>query len=169
MTSRKSKTQTDTIQGGAIRLDIVPPDSPEARACREAYFDELARRFAEGFDPEAGKASRDDDMRPPSGVFIVARREGVPVGCGGFTRLEGEFAEMKRVWTSPEARGLGIARRILRELERLAAEAGYRAIRLDTHGSLGEAHALYRGEGYREIGRYNDNPYAQLWFEKRLG
>lgn len=170
MTDRRPKIQADAASGGvAIDLDIESPSSPDARACREAYFDELARRFAEGFDPEAGKASLDDDMRLPSGAFIVARRGGVPVGCGGLARLDDEFAEVKRVWTSPKARGLGIARLVLRELERLAAEAGYRAIRLDTNGTLKEAHAFYRGENYREIERYNDNPYAHLWFEKRLG
>jgi len=41
-------------------------------------------------------------------------------------------------------------------------------VRLDTNGSLGEALRLYRDCGYREIPRYNHNPYAQHWFEKTL-
>jgi ribosomal protein S18 acetylase RimI-like enzyme len=41
-------------------------------------------------------------------------------------------------------------------------------VRLDTNGTLAEAQALYRKAGYREIERYNDNPYADFWFEKIL-
>ena len=43
-----------------------------------------------------------------------------------------------------------------------------KTLRLDTNRALTEAHALYRSEGYREIARFNDNPYADHWFEKRL-
>lgn len=153
---------------GELVLDVKKPDSADALACRLAYFGELARRFAQGFDLEAGKAARDDDMRGPGGIFLVARIDGEPVGCGGFCRFDSERAEVKRMWTAPGARGLGIARRILRELERRAAEAGYSAIRLDTNRALGPAIAFYRSEGYAEIPRYSDNPYADYWFEKTL-
>lgn len=157
------------IRAGEVELRIEPPGSRDARACRAAYFEELARRFEEGFDPAAGKTAQDEGMRPPSGAFVVARLDGEPAGCGGFARLDRETAEIKRMWTSPAARGLGVARRVLGELERLAAGAGFRVIRLDTNRVLREAQAFYRSEGYREIARYNDNPYAHLWFEKRLG
>ena len=73
------------------------------------------------------------------------------------------------MWTAPSARGLGVARRTLRRLEGSAREAGLTTLRLDTNKALTEAHALYRKEGYREVGRFNDNPYAHHWFEKRLG
>ena len=66
------------------------------------------------------------------------------------------------------ARGLGIARRVVRTLEAAAPEAGLKTLRLDTNRALTEAHALYRKEGYREIARFDDNPYADHWFEKRL-
>ena len=72
------------------------------------------------------------------------------------------------MWTAPSARGLGVARRMLRQLEGAAREAGLTTLRLDTNKALTEAHALYRKEGYREVGRFNDNPYAHHWFEKRL-
>lgn len=151
-----------------VTLDLETPDSADALACRAAYFEELARLFSEGFDRAAGQAARDDDMRPPTGAFVLARRDGTPVGCGGFCRFDERSAEVKRMWTSPTARGLGVARRILREIERRAREAGYASIRLDTNRALREAIAFYRKEGYREIARYNDNPYADYWFEKPL-
>jgi ribosomal protein S18 acetylase RimI-like enzyme len=57
---------------------------------------------------------------------------------------------------------------MLAELERCAAEAGARAVRLDTNHNLVEAIALYRASGYVEIGRFNEEPFADHWFEKSL-
>jgi ribosomal protein S18 acetylase RimI-like enzyme len=72
------------------------------------------------------------------------------------------------MWTAPEARGQGVARRVLHELEALARDAGIETLRLDTNRVLVEAQAMYRRAGYREIPRYNDNPYAHHWFERNL-
>jgi ribosomal protein S18 acetylase RimI-like enzyme len=72
------------------------------------------------------------------------------------------------MWTAPAARGQGVARRMLGELEKLARKAGYRKIFLDTNRSLTEAQKLYRRQGFVETARYNDNPYADFWFEKDL-
>ena len=83
--------------------------------------------------------------------------------------LGDKVGEIKRVWSSPALRGTGMATRIMDRLEQLAREAGYGRLRLDTNGALTEAQAMYRKRGYREIARYNDNPYAQHWFEKDLG
>jgi ribosomal protein S18 acetylase RimI-like enzyme len=57
---------------------------------------------------------------------------------------------------------------LLEALEQRAAEHGFEAVRLDTNRALDEAKAMYRSAGYVEIARYNDNPYANHWFEKRL-
>ena len=72
------------------------------------------------------------------------------------------------MWTAPEARGLGVARRIIAVVETSAREAGLTTLRLDTNRALTEAQALYRKLGFVEIERYNGNPYANHWFEKRL-
>ena len=76
--------------------------------------------------------------------------------------------EIKRMWVSPDARGMGVARRILARLEQAARENGWTLVRLDTNRTLAEAQLMYRKAGYREIPRYNDNPYADYWFEKEL-
>jgi ribosomal protein S18 acetylase RimI-like enzyme len=73
------------------------------------------------------------------------------------------------MWVEPEARGLGLGRRLLRELERHAADAGAPAVRLETNKTLSEAIRLYRSAGYDEVAAFNDEPYAHHWFEKRLG
>jgi L-amino acid N-acyltransferase YncA len=72
------------------------------------------------------------------------------------------------MWVAPSTRGLGLGRRLLTELERLARDHGARMIRLETHRSLSEAIALYRSAGYHEVPPFNDEPYAHHWFEKRL-
>jgi GNAT superfamily N-acetyltransferase len=107
-------------------------------------------------------------MAPPAGRFIVARLDGEPVGCGALKRVDERVGEIKRVWVAKPVRGLGVARRMLWKLEAAALEMGLATLRLDANKTLTEAHALYRKEGYREVERFNDNPYAHLWFEKRL-
>ncbi len=72
------------------------------------------------------------------------------------------------MWVDPEARGLGLGRRLLGELERQAGKAGARVVHLETNRALIEAIRLYRSSGYREVPAFNDEPYAHHWFEKEL-
>jgi len=144
------------------------PEGPDARWCLGQYYRELDARFDGGFDPGVKAYAGNDDARPPAGLFVIARRDGRPAGCGSFFRRDGTNGEIKRMWVAPDARGMGVARHILGTLEAAARAAGVAAIRLDTNASLKEAQALYRKAGYAEIARFNDNPYAHHWFEKRL-
>jgi DNA-binding MarR family transcriptional regulator len=156
------------IRAASVNVAADEPDSPDARLCLTAYFRELAARFEGGFDIGAESSAPVADMAPPSGLFVIARIDGDPVGCGGLKRVNKATGEVKRVWTAPSARGLGVARRMLRALETAARESRLKTLRLDTNRALTEAHALYRSEGYQEIARFNDNPYADHWFEKQL-
>jgi DNA-binding MarR family transcriptional regulator/ribosomal protein S18 acetylase RimI-like enzyme len=156
------------IRAASVKVAAEAPDTADARLCLSTYFSELAARFETGFDAGADDSARVEDMTPPSGLFVIARLDGDAVGCGGFKRVDKATGEIKRVWTAPSARGLGVARRMLRALEAAAREAGVKTLRLDTNRALTEAHALYRSEGYLEIARFNDNSYAHHWFEKRL-
>ena len=72
------------------------------------------------------------------------------------------------MWVAPDARGLGLGRRILAELEAQARSAGVEILHLETNETLVEAIALYRRNGFVEVPAFNDEPYAQHWFEKRL-
>jgi GNAT superfamily N-acetyltransferase len=147
-----------------IEIAVEAPDSPDARACLAAYFAELDRRFEGGFDPGTKGYSDPED----AGALCLARRDGKAVACGAVKRIDGATAEIKRMWVSPGARGQGVAKALLAALEAEAAKLGAVRIVLDTNKALREAHALYRRAGYREIARFNDNPYAHFWFEKRL-
>jgi DNA-binding MarR family transcriptional regulator/GNAT superfamily N-acetyltransferase len=155
------------IGAGSVKVAAESLGSANARVCLDAYFHELAARFEGGFD-RTNDHARVDDMTSPTGLFLIARLEGDAVGCGGFKRVDKTTGEIKRVWTAPAARGMGVARRILRTLEAAARERGLKTLRLDTNRALTEARALYRSEGYEEVARFNDNPYAHYWFEKRL-
>jgi ribosomal protein S18 acetylase RimI-like enzyme len=72
------------------------------------------------------------------------------------------------MFTVPEARSRGHARRLLEGLEDAARELGFRVARLDSGPHQQHAVALYRSAGYRDVPDYNGNPYATYWGEKRL-
>jgi len=152
----------------AVDIAAADPASPQAQHCLRRYFAELAVRFPGGFDLSRDGTGNSADLAPPDGCLLIARLAGEPVGCAGLRPLEPGVGEIKRMWVAPGARGCGIGRRFLGELEQLARRRGMRALRLDTHSSLGEALGLYRSCGFREIARFNDNPYAHHWFEKIL-
>lgn len=157
------------LRAATVQFSRVQPDSPEAAAALASYFAELDRRFDTGFDTSAGGAGSDAAaMTPPNGVFLTMDTDRDVVGCGGVQRLDEQTAEVKRMWVHPDWRGLGLGARLLMKLEDEASQLGQRRVVLDTNGSLTEAIALYGRAGYRPIERYNDNPYAQHWFEKVL-
>jgi len=155
------------LSAGLVELEPVDPASRDGDACLNAYFVELARRFEGGFD-HATSLIGTDELRPPAGLFVVARLRGEAVACGGLVFYGAKTADVKRMWVHESVRGLGIARRLLGELERRAAAAGVRRIRLETNGALTEAISLYRSAGYEEVEAFNAEPYAHHWFEKKL-
>jgi DNA-binding MarR family transcriptional regulator/GNAT superfamily N-acetyltransferase len=156
------------IRAAAVEVGIEPPDSRDARWCLAEYFRELAARFETGFDPARSNPARDEEMTPPAGFFALARLDGDPIGCGALKCRDQTTGEIKRMWTAPAVRGLGVARRILRTLEAAARGCGLTTLRLETNRALNEAQALYRKEGYQEVAPFNDEAYAHHWFEKRL-
>ncbi|WP_181803347.1 bifunctional helix-turn-helix transcriptional regulator/GNAT family N-acetyltransferase [Streptomyces shenzhenensis] len=156
------------LTAGTVTLDVVDPDHPDARHCLLAYFAELQERFDTGFDPERSLLPDAGELRPPRGLFLVARLHGEPVGCAGVKLPSGAPAEIKRMWVAPRARRLGLARRFLTELEARAARQGYDTLRLDTNKTLSAAISLYHSFGFQEVPAFNDEPYAHHWFEKPI-
>jgi DNA-binding MarR family transcriptional regulator/GNAT superfamily N-acetyltransferase len=152
----------------AVEIRRVDPNHPDARQCFRAYFAELDRRSESGFDPGAGISAEPHELTPPAGCLLIAYLHAEPVGCGAVKHHPGEPSEIKRMWVSETARGLGLGRRLLEELEARAAESGASMARLETNRALVEAIALYRSAGYREVPAFNDEPFADHWFEKAL-
>jgi DNA-binding MarR family transcriptional regulator/GNAT superfamily N-acetyltransferase len=156
------------ITTARVAIAPIDPSDPQAQQCLRAYFSELDRRFEVGFDPARSISAHDDELRPPAGLLVLVWLRERPVGCGALKFHADEPAELKRMWVAESARRLGIGRRLLSELERLATTHGARTVRLETNGMLTEAIALYRSAGYVEVPAFNDEPYAHHWFEKQL-
>jgi DNA-binding MarR family transcriptional regulator len=156
------------LRATSVRIDEADPASADGRRCLAAYFAEIDDRFEDGFDAVASLPAGDAELRPPAGLLLVARLGADPVGCGAVL-FGSRAAQIKRMWVAPDARGLGLGRRLLGELETRAAERGARRVRLETNRALPEAIALYRSAGYAEVEAFNAEPYAHHWFEKRLG
>lgn len=173
LTERQRERLTDAlatadllVRAATVDLRRVEPGAPEAQAAMAAYFAELDRRFPGGFDP--GPPSYDDLGAERRGAFALATSDGEPVACGGVRDLGDGVAEIKRMWVHDGWRGAGLGSRLLRHLEEGARELGYGVVRLDTNGTLTEAVAMYARAGYAAVERYNDNPYAEHFFEKAL-
>jgi GNAT superfamily N-acetyltransferase len=156
------------LRAGEVALEPTDPEHPDAIRCFAAYFAELDWRSETGFDQEASVKVHPEEVRPPRGLVLVARLRGEAVGCAALRLHRDAWCEIKRMWVAESARGLGIGRRLLGALEARARDHGARVARLDTNHNLVEAIALYRSAGYVEIPRFNDEPFADHWFEKRL-
>ena len=152
-----------------IQIAAVDPASQAAQQCLHSYFAELALRFEGGFDPGPGATINLAAYNAPHGCFLVADCDALPLGCVGLAGNGTTLAEVKRLWITPAARGLGLASRLMQAVETRAVALGITRLRLDTNRSLTHAIAMYRAKGWTEIARYNDNAYADHWFEKALG
>jgi DNA-binding MarR family transcriptional regulator/GNAT superfamily N-acetyltransferase len=162
------RTVERMLTNSAVEIRAVDPNDADARQCVRAYFAELDRRSDSDLTSDDTLPTEPDELRPPAGDFLVAYLHREPVGCGGVKHHSDAISELKRIWVSESARGLGLGRRILTELESLAADRGAKRLRLDTNRNLVEAIAMYRSTGYREIPAFNDEPFAHHWFEKKL-
>jgi len=151
-----------------VEIRQIDPTAPDARECLRSYFAELERRSAMPFDPNVGATAKPNEVRPPAGLFLLAYLRDAPVGCGALKHFADGVSDIKRMWVAEAARGLGLGRRLLTELEARAGEHGTRIVRLETSRFLTEAIALYVSAGYVEVPAFNDEPFADHWFEKRL-
>ncbi|HEX7091328.1 MAG TPA: helix-turn-helix domain-containing GNAT family N-acetyltransferase [Longimicrobiales bacterium] len=156
------------LKVSATVIERVDPASQAARWCVARYFAELAERFEAGFDPARSISADDDELRPPRGAFLVATADGEPLACGCVKVVSPGVGSIKRMWVAPAMRGLGLGRRILEALESEARALGLGTLRLETNRALVEARRLYERAGYVEVAPFNDDPYADHWFEKRL-
>lgn len=135
---------------------------------------ELDRALAGPYRPEQRHALSFDQLFDENVLFFQARLGGAVVGCGGVAFYAG-FAEVKRMFTRPEARRQGVAMAVLRHLETEARSAGYSVLRLETGIHQLESLALYERAGFERcepFGEYRSlSPGAietSVFFEKRV-
>ncbi|MET9290475.1 GNAT family N-acetyltransferase [Streptomyces sp. NPDC003077] len=132
-------------------------DDPDAVALDALVQQEYARRYGEGdltpLDPQM--------FAPPHGRYLIAYEDGRPLATGGWRSQEKNDegyadgdAEIKRMFVVAQARGRGLARRILAELEADARAAGRTRMVLETGTKQPEAIALYTSSGYVPVEKF---------------
>ncbi|HVM57510.1 MAG TPA: GNAT family N-acetyltransferase [Gaiellaceae bacterium] len=150
-------------------VEGVAFDADEITALVEAQQAEMRELYSG--EADIGPTREAAMFVEPDGVFLVVRDEGRAIGCGGVCRFDGTRAELKRMYVAPEARGRGLGRLLLVELEAEARRLGYAGIVLETGDRQPEALGLYASAGYERIPCYG--VYAtralSLCFEKTLG
>src|ERR671919_530087 len=164
---------------GAGLITVEPSESDKrvrtarltsAGLAERAVLDQLSDALALSFLTPLDEGQRDRLVSAMSEVerLLTATLRSEPIGCGALKFHDDKPTELKRMWVAPSARGLGIGRRILAELEAEALRNGSRVVRLETNKSLTEAITLYRSSGYVEVDAFNEEPHAHHWFEKPL-
>jgi GNAT superfamily N-acetyltransferase len=146
------------MQDRVVRIDVLPYDHPDSLALIEEIQQEYVVRYGGPDDTPVDPAQ----FAPPEGLFLVAYLDdGEAVACGGWRVHGTDAVELKRMYVSPRARGRGLARAVLAELERRALAAGYRGVVLESGQRQPEALALYASTGYTPVpkfGYYADAP-----------
>ena len=149
-----------------IEFRREPAGSPAARTLLTAMEQEMFDLYDMPTMPTPASA---EDLEPPNGgAYVVGWEDGRAAAGGALKRIEPGVAEIKRMYVLPDARGRGLARRLLAAIEDTARELGYERVRLDTGASQPHARALYESAGFRDIPDYNGNPFAAYWGEKAL-
>ena len=151
-----------------LNLETARLDDPAAVALATASVTEIDSRY--GGQPGSGGKPRPEEFVAPDGTFLVAQLDGTPVGCGGFSRLDSDTAEVRRMYVAPEARGQGISRALLHRLLAIAHDLGYSRARLETGHRQHEAIGLYQSAGFTLIpcwGPFVDDPKS-VCFELEL-
>lgn len=135
-------------------------DTSGALAIVHAASDELQQRYGGEAD---NKHLRVDELRPPLGLFLVARREhqlAGGVGLRPISDLDHHFGEVKRLWVRPDLRRDGIGITLMNEVERHAKELGYATLFLETGFAQPEALALYQSHGWTKIDQYPSGAFS---------
>lgn len=152
----------------------VAPWSTEAHAVLTAYFRDIVSRAYRraATDTEVAAAMRaepSDDLCPPGGLLLLARHDGIVLGCAGLRLLPAGIGEVTRVFVLPQARRRGVGQLLLEAVEDAAYRHGVTRLRLDTSDHLTEARQMYARNGYQEVAPFNDGMNANLWLGKTLG
>ena len=116
--------------------------------------------FGEDVDVDAmldGSMSKLDAYMPPEGQLLLAKVDGSAAGVVFLKKLREDACEVKRMYVRPGYRGKRIGYTLLQQLIFNAESAGYKSILLDSGRFMGQAHALYKSVGFKEIDRYPES------------
>jgi DNA-binding MarR family transcriptional regulator/GNAT superfamily N-acetyltransferase len=170
--------QEALIQSLAIARSILTQQrTPMVRIIRLSKMDDQALRLINEYYEATNVTQRDAPttikkiIRDSAAGVWLAYLDDRAVGCVVLKTLASmpAAAECKRLYVKPEARGLGLANRMLDLLETFARKRGVAWIYLDSFDALTAAVALYKKRGYVRCDRYNNNPQATIFLRKRIG
>lgn len=133
-----------------MEIRVVTYDHPDAVRLIEEVQQEYVVRYGGPDGTQVDPA----EFSPPLGLFLVGYLDGAPVTCGGWRAHSDGSVELKRMYVVPAARGRGLARALLAELELTAKRAGHRRLVLETGLAQPEAIALYRSSGYTDVPKF---------------
>jgi putative acetyltransferase len=151
-----------------LTVAAEPFDSADARRLIAALDAHLSSRYAP--DQMFGRNLRPEHLEPGLGTFVIARVDGLAIGCGALRRRDATTGEVKRMYVEPERRGQGVAKQILEHLEAAAQDMGAQRLVLETGIHQTEAIGLYRRAGFSSIscfGEYEGSP-TSVCFEKTI-
>jgi GNAT superfamily N-acetyltransferase len=152
-----------------LEFRTCPADEEPAAALVQGMRDEIAAIY-DGLDLDGPQMPRAGpyELGSPGGTFVVGYEGDLAICCGGVKRLPDGACEIKRMFVIDAARGRGVARALLAELERRARDLGYTVARLDTGPRQTRARRMYERAGYVPIENFNANPVATFFGEKPL-
>jgi putative acetyltransferase len=148
-------------------ISVDTPDQPEVLALLQQSDAQMVSLYP----PESNHLLDVHALKRPEVTFLVARVDGRIVGCGAIVQMADDWAEIKRMFVVPAARGRQLGRRLLEALETAARHRGLQLLRLETGVRQPEAIALYRSAGFKDIGPfgiYQPDPLS-IFMEKPLG
>lgn len=157
-----------TMHDDTLRLAEADPQGAEALALLAEAAAEARALYPELHDPMAPPPT--NAPTPPRGCYLLAWRQGVPVGMGAHRPLDAHTTELRRMFVTRAARGTGVAKALLARLEAHAAAAGFARLVLETGFRQQPAMRLYEGCGYVRIpafGPYRDDP-SSVCYAKTL-
>lgn len=154
----------------SVEIELVSEETAELRA----LIAELEAVLGANYEPHQRHGLSLAQLFEPHVRFFIVRLDGEAMGCGGVA-LFGDYAEVKRMYTRPTARGRGLAKALLQRIENEARQAGNTVLRLETGPLQIEAIGLYRVMGFARCGAFG--AYSAMapreiemsvFFEKRL-
>ncbi len=157
------------VKGFAFAQAELPAQIAQARELFLEYAQSLGFSLCfQNFDEEL--AGLPGDYAPPEGRLLLASYEGRLAGCVALHKIDSSTCEMKRLYLRPQFRGKRLGAALAQSIISEARQIGYQRMRLDTvEPVMGDAVAMYRKMGFREIAPYRENPIAgTLYMELQL-
>ncbi len=144
----------------SLSISDEPIESSGALSVLHAAVDELHRRYG---GTDEGPRLGTDELKPPLGVFLVARVDGHPAGGVGLRPIGDpalRVGEVKRLWVRPDLRRSGVASALMIDIEQRARDLGYRQLYLETGDAQPEAKALYPNIGWHSVDAFPPDAFS---------